>query len=174
MLSVVRNVTLLELARHMAELVPTRLLSFGDSSSEQSVGKLQIRISGKPYYVHDQRMNPLSWDIVREVKRADIIHCHQQHIAASSLAAVLSRITGRKVFVTDLGGGGWDIFFLCINRSLVSRPSTHQRVQSSNLWTRREPARACDSSAVSILRSSLRRRWNPDAPRLVRRTIAAA
>ena len=93
----------------MAELVPTRLLSFGNTPSEQSIGRLQIRISGKPYYVRDQRMNPLSWDIVREVKRADVVHCHQQHIAASSVAALLSRVTGRKAFVTDLGGGGWDI-----------------------------------------------------------------
>jgi hypothetical protein len=99
----------LELARHMADRVPTRLLSFGDDSREEALGRLQIRISGKPYYVREQRMNPLSWDIVEEVRRAEVIHCHQQHIAASSLAAVLSRMMGRKVFVTDLGGGGWDV-----------------------------------------------------------------
>ncbi len=99
----------LELARHMADRVPTTLLSFGDSSREETLGRLQIRIAGKPYYVREQRMNPLSWDIVEEVRRADVVHCHQQHIAASSLAAVLGRMTGRKVFVTDLGGGGWDI-----------------------------------------------------------------
>lgn len=98
----------LELARHMADCVPTRLLTFGDNSREEIQGHLQIRIS-RPYYVRDQRMNPLSWDIVEEVRRADVIHCHQQHVAASSLAAALSRLTGRRVFVTDLGGGGWDI-----------------------------------------------------------------
>ena len=99
----------LELARHMADRVPTRLLSFGDSSREEVLGKLQIRISGKPYYVREQRMNPLSWDIVEEIRRADVVHCHQQHVAASSLAAMLVRMTGRKVFVTDHGGGGWDV-----------------------------------------------------------------
>jgi alpha-maltose-1-phosphate synthase len=99
----------LELARHMADRVPTRLLSFGDNSREEIQGRLQIRVSGKPYYVREQRMNPLSWDIVEEVRRADVVHCHQQHIAASTLAAVLSRMMRRKVFVTDLGGGGWDV-----------------------------------------------------------------
>lgn len=106
-----------ELARHMADRVPTRLLSFGENSREEIQGSLQIRISGKPYYVREQRMNPLSWDIVEELRRADVIHCHQQHIAASSLAAVLSRMIGRKVFVTDLGGGGWDVSsYLCTDR----------------------------------------------------------
>ena len=99
----------LELARHMADRVPARLLSFGDNSREEILGNLHIRISGKPYYVRGERMNPLSWDIVDEVRRANVVHCHQQHIAASSVAALLSRMTSRKVFVTDLGGGGWDV-----------------------------------------------------------------
>jgi glycosyltransferase involved in cell wall biosynthesis len=38
-----------------------------------------------------------------------VVHCHQQHILASSLAALACRIARRRVFVTDLGGGGWDI-----------------------------------------------------------------
>ena len=99
----------LELARHMADRVPTRLLSFGDDSRNEILGRLQIRISGKPYYVREQRMNPLSWDIVDEIGHAEVVHCHQQHVAASSLAALLSRIRGRKIFVTDHGGGGWDV-----------------------------------------------------------------
>ena len=41
--------------------------------------------------------------------RAPVIHCHQQHIVASSSAALYARLTRRKVFVSDLGGGGWDI-----------------------------------------------------------------
>jgi glycosyltransferase involved in cell wall biosynthesis len=99
----------LELARHMADFVPTRLLSFGDNSREEVLGGLQIRICDNPYYVRNQRMNPLSLDILNEVRRADVVHCHQQHVAASSFAAALSRMMGRKVFVTDHGGGGWDV-----------------------------------------------------------------
>jgi glycosyltransferase involved in cell wall biosynthesis len=99
----------LELARHMAMRVPTKLLTFGDLSREEKLGELHIRVSGKPHYIRGQRMNPLSWDIVDEIRCASVVHCHQQHIASSSLAAVFSRLTRRKVFVTDLGGGGWDI-----------------------------------------------------------------
>jgi len=99
----------LELARHMADRVPTRLLSFGDRAREEISGALHIRVSGKPHYIRGQKMNPVSWDVVNEIRRADVVHCHQQHIFSSSLAAVFGRLTRRRVFVTDLGGGGWDI-----------------------------------------------------------------
>ena len=99
----------LELARNMAEQTPTTLLTFGDRDSEEKIGALKIRVSGSPWYVRGQRTNPLSLSILPAVLAADVVHCHQQHIAASSLAALICRLTGRKVFVSDLGGGGWDI-----------------------------------------------------------------
>ena len=34
----------------------------------------------------------------------DVVHCHQQHVVASSVAAIVARGAGRRVFVTDLGG----------------------------------------------------------------------
>ena len=37
------------------------------------------------------------------------IHCHQQHVLVSSAAAAWARFNGRGVFVSDLGGGGWDV-----------------------------------------------------------------
>ncbi len=40
-----------ELARHMADVVPTELLTFGDKGCEETVGKLRIRIAGNPWYV---------------------------------------------------------------------------------------------------------------------------
>jgi alpha-maltose-1-phosphate synthase len=99
----------LELARYMSEVTPTRLLSFGDQSQMQRVGNLEIRVIGKPWHVRGQRSNPTSLAILPEIMNADVVHCHQQHILASSLAALMSRVTRRKVFVTDLGGGGWDL-----------------------------------------------------------------
>src|SRR5262249_11978575 len=47
--------------------------------------------------------------LFRHLANADVVHCHQQHVLCSSLAAVAGRLAGRPVFVTDLGGGGWDI-----------------------------------------------------------------
>ncbi len=99
----------LELARHMAEAVPTRLLTFGNESRYETFGNLTVRVVGDPWYVRGQHSNPISTAILGEAARADVVHCHQQHILSSSLAAAFSNISGRKVFVTDLGGGGWDI-----------------------------------------------------------------
>jgi glycosyltransferase involved in cell wall biosynthesis len=99
----------LELARHMAEATPTRLVTFGERRSRCTTGKLEIRVIGNPLLVRKQRNNPISPELFAELRWADVVHCHQYHLVASSLAALFCRITGRRVFVTDLGGGGWDI-----------------------------------------------------------------
>lgn len=99
----------IELARHMAEVAPTTLVSFGDVERRERVGRLDVRVLGGPWYVRGQRTNPVSPRLLAEVLRAGVVHCHQQHVLSSSLAAALCRATGRRVFVSDLGGGGWDV-----------------------------------------------------------------
>jgi glycosyltransferase involved in cell wall biosynthesis len=99
----------LELARHMAERVPTTLVAFGSAARRLRDGKLRIRVLGPAWHVRGHRFNPLHAGLIPEVAKATIIHCHQQHVLASSLTAALARISGRKVFVSDLGGGGWDV-----------------------------------------------------------------
>jgi len=99
----------LELARYMADVTPTRLLTFGDHDQQHLIGSLRIRVLGNPWRVRGQRNNCLHPAMFAELADADVIHCHQLHLLASSTAAVLARLGGTKVFVSDLGGGGWDI-----------------------------------------------------------------
>jgi len=99
----------LELARHMADVVPTRLVSFAEEAYRDRVGNLDVHVLGRPYYVRGQRINPLHPGIVRHVAWANTVHCHQRFIMTSTTTAMLSRAAGRSVFVSDLGGGGWDI-----------------------------------------------------------------
>jgi glycosyltransferase involved in cell wall biosynthesis len=99
----------LELARAMSRLAPTTLVSFGDRARTESRGALQLRVLGPAHYVRGQRANPVSLQLFGALRPATIVHCHQQHVLASSLAALYGRLTGRPVFVTDLGGGGWDV-----------------------------------------------------------------
>ncbi len=99
----------LELARHMADAVPTRLLAFGDAPRVEQVGALRVRVAGPARYVRGQRSNPFDAAVYGEIRWADVVHCHQHHILVSSVAAAACRLTGRRVFVTDLGGGGWDV-----------------------------------------------------------------
>ena len=98
-----------ELARAMAPRVPTTLVSFGPHSSEEREGDLTVRVVGPARAVRGQTTNPFAWSVFRALRDADVIHCHQQHVVASSAAALYARLTGRTVVVSDLGGGGWDI-----------------------------------------------------------------
>jgi glycosyltransferase involved in cell wall biosynthesis len=99
----------LELARHMAEEAPTTFVTFGDKDEQRRLGQLQVRILGRTCYVRGQRANPIAPALLSEIRQANIVHCHQQHIIASSLASLACRLTGRKAYVSDLGGGGWDV-----------------------------------------------------------------
>ena len=90
-----------ELARHMAEEVPTRLVTFGDRERRETSGRLEVRVIGNSWYVRGQRTNPLSLSLIGEVRNAGVVHCHQQHVIASSLAAAVCRLTGCRVFVSS-------------------------------------------------------------------------
>jgi glycosyltransferase involved in cell wall biosynthesis len=98
-----------ELARHMAERVSTRLVSFGSPEVSIREGRLGMRVIAGAWHVRGQRTNPFTAAIVPEILKADVVHCHQHHILMSSAAAALCRLSGRRVFATDLGGGGWDV-----------------------------------------------------------------
>lgn len=99
----------LELARHMAEEVPTTLVSFGERDEEREVGKLRLRVLGGAWHVRGQPFNPLHPRLPHEIGQADVVHFHQTHVLASSLGALWCRATGRRAFTTELGGGGWDL-----------------------------------------------------------------
>jgi Glycosyltransferase Family 4 len=98
-----------ELARNMADEVDTTLLAFGPHERRERIGKLELRVIGNPWYVRGQRGNPLALSMLTHLREADVVHCHQQHLLATSLAALACHMTRRRVFVTDLGGGGWDV-----------------------------------------------------------------
>lgn len=98
-----------ELARHMAEATPTRLVTFGPSDRLEGHGRCAVRRIGRPWLIRNQQTNPFALRIAAEVSKADVIHCHQRHVVATSFAALVARAAGKRVFVTDLGGGGWDI-----------------------------------------------------------------
>jgi hypothetical protein len=97
-----------ELARHMARVTPTTLVSFSDSPRLfTSPEGLRVRMLGPAWHVRGQRFNPIHPGILRAVLGADVIHCHQPHTLAAELAALLARVSRRRVFTSDLGGGGW-------------------------------------------------------------------
>jgi glycosyltransferase involved in cell wall biosynthesis len=132
----------LELARHMAEKVSTTLVAFGPERRTKTDGKLTIEEVPADWLVRGQSQNPFSLKLFPFVREARVVHCHQKHILTTSLVAGLRKLFRRPVFVTDLGGGGWDLsaflstdsWFtgeLHISRyssSLSSRPHPNSRV----------------------------------------------
>jgi glycosyltransferase involved in cell wall biosynthesis len=98
-----------ELARAMARRVRTTLVAFGTEERRERQGALEIWTLGRTHFVRGEPNNPISRRLVPALRPATIVHCHQQHVVASSAAAAFCRLTGRRVFVTDLGGGGWDV-----------------------------------------------------------------
>ena len=131
-----------ELARHMADRVPTELISFGPRERSATVGNLRVRVL-RAHYVRGQRTNPdLRCSCWRALGDATVVHCHQQHVLASSVAAVLHaaaaaarvrhRSRRRRTRRLDLR----------VHRPLVSRSSAHQRVQPQGRGSRAQSAGA--------------------------------
>lgn len=116
-----------ELARAMSRLVPTRLVSFsenvgersrlhecrdsGPATSQGATAGLDVRLFKPLAFVRGQKTNPLSFRFLRALADADVIHCHQFHVLATTLALAYGRLRGKRLFVTDLGGGGWDLSY---------------------------------------------------------------
>ena len=99
-----------ELARSMARETPTTLVAFGDRPERFTTADgLSVRVLGPAWHVRGQKLNPLHPGLLRAVASADIVHAHQTHLLSSELAALLGRLSGRKVFTSDLGGGGWSL-----------------------------------------------------------------
>lgn len=99
----------IELAKAMSRTVPTRLVSFGEESSNATMGDLEVVILGRPWYIRGNRGNPLHRGLLSHLRWANVVHCHQKHVLNSSLSAMYCRIAGKRVFVTDHGGGGHDL-----------------------------------------------------------------
>jgi glycosyltransferase involved in cell wall biosynthesis len=75
----------------------------------QGAGNLRVVVRRPRALVRGQASNPLPRGLWAEVRRAEVVHCFQRHIALTTAAIGMARLARRPVFVTDLGGGGWDL-----------------------------------------------------------------
>lgn len=94
-----------ELARAMAERVEVKLVSFGRREfRDRPVPRLERVVLRS--HTRDL-MTPFSPALFRELRGADVIHCHQYFTLPTFLSALSGRLRRTPVFVSDLGGGGW-------------------------------------------------------------------
>lgn len=99
----------LELAKSMSEAVETELISFSDRPRVEKIGALTVRLFKPWFYIKGQKTAPFYPPALFALRHADIIHCHQYYTLTTSLGILFGRLFKKKVFVTHLGGGGWDI-----------------------------------------------------------------
>ncbi|PYQ63507.1 MAG: hypothetical protein DMF53_09980, partial [Acidobacteria bacterium] len=94
-----------ELARAMAERAEVRLVSFGPREIRETPRPGYERVILKSWT--RDRMAPFAPGLLGELRGADVVHCHQFFVLPTFLAVLLGRLRGSRVFVSDLGGGGW-------------------------------------------------------------------
>jgi glycosyltransferase involved in cell wall biosynthesis len=95
----------LELARALSRHVPTRLVTFGAHHARRREGDLEIRIQKPLLYVRGARLNPLSFGFLRALAGVDVVHCMSWNTLVTDFSILLARALGKRVFVTDMGGG---------------------------------------------------------------------
>jgi len=98
----------LSLARSMAEHVPTRMVTFGDRRGSFEAGALRVDVYPAATFVSGNRWDPVAYRFLRELAAADVVHAHQYGTAVTALTVLTAAALGKRVFVSDYGGTGFD------------------------------------------------------------------
>ncbi len=96
-----------ELAKALSKFVEVDLVSFGSLSKVTRVSdSLEIKILRSTHLPRTNIANPVNIQFLRHLKGAEVVHCAQPSTLVSNLAVVGSRLAQKKIYATDLGGGG--------------------------------------------------------------------
>jgi len=109
-----------ELARAMAKVTPTALLTFGPTTLARSDGPLTIKVLRNWIHFRRFRFDPVNPFVIKAIRQADIVHYHQTHTIMSGFAAVVGRLLGKPVLTTDAGAGGYGLHRLMNTRDLYA------------------------------------------------------
>ncbi len=94
----------LELATHMADKTPTRLVTFGPAAGKRTIRNLEVEIVRRTWCVGGRVTNPIGPGLFARLRDADVIHCYNKNLVSTRAAAAFGAMNKRCVFVTDLGG----------------------------------------------------------------------
>ncbi len=95
-----------ELASWMARAVDTTLVSFSSKRKSYNQGSLKVEVYPVRHLIHGNKVNPLSFQYLNSVLKADIVHIHSVNTIVSDLGCLTGFLLGKRIFVTDHGGGG--------------------------------------------------------------------
>jgi glycosyltransferase involved in cell wall biosynthesis len=96
-----------ELSRFLGRRYPVVLVTFGKRRETREMEGYRMEI----YPAIDRRFgftvgNPFAMRFLREISGSAVVHVHQISTMVGDLACLAARFCGRRVFVTDHGGGG--------------------------------------------------------------------
>jgi glycosyltransferase involved in cell wall biosynthesis len=94
-----------ELSRAMSHKAEVKFISFGRRAMRERVSPSFKRVILRSW--SPALLAPWSPRLFRELCTADVIHCCQYFVLSTFLATLWGRMIGARVFVSDLGGGGW-------------------------------------------------------------------
>ncbi|MDJ1175403.1 glycosyltransferase family 4 protein [Roseofilum capinflatum] len=94
------------LASLMANQVDTTLVSFGSQRQSYQEGNLNIEIFPVKAPIHGSMMNAINLRYISSLLNATVIHVHQIYTLVSDISCLIGYTLGKRVFVTDHGGGG--------------------------------------------------------------------
>lgn len=124
-----------ELAFGMAKMADTTLLSFSDKRQSYCVGNLKIETYPVKQFIYGNKVNPLSFRYLGAIQGADIVHIHHINTLVSDLGCLTASLLGKRVFVTDYGGGGR----LVLNQKLPIFKGYHQAIAYSSFGLQHLP-----------------------------------
>jgi glycosyltransferase involved in cell wall biosynthesis len=116
-----------ELALWMSKVVDTTLVSFSAKRKTYQQDHLKVEIYPVKRFIHGNKVNPLSFRYLGSIWDADVIHVHHIHTLVSDLACLVGSVFGKRVVVTDYGGGG----SFALNRRLPVFQSYHKAIAYS-------------------------------------------
>jgi alpha-maltose-1-phosphate synthase len=128
-----------ELARAMARRAAVKLVSFGRRAARERVSSTYERVILRNW--SGRTLVPFSPRLRRELRDADVVHCHQYFVLPTFLAAWLGCRQGSRVFVSDLGGGAWTPGFHVDQSRWVTGHLPISRYAARSLPGRPRPAR---------------------------------
>jgi len=108
------------LAGAMSDLIDTRLVTFGERRESFKSGSLQVEVFPVRDFINGAKHDPYSWKFLIKLFGADVVHCHQYTPFVTTAALLAASFLGRKTFVTDLGGEGWNVGQQVVTHDLVT------------------------------------------------------
>jgi glycosyltransferase involved in cell wall biosynthesis len=94
----------LELARALAREVSCRLVTFGrDAQHAREPTGLEVVVLGARGYARGHPAHPRGGGLVRALRPADVVHAHQLHSRATTIALWTAKASGQRRVMTDHG-----------------------------------------------------------------------